>query len=165
MREMAARIGNAVGGAFEGDALAYLTSIYKDPAKPENVRMDAAKAAIRYERVALAPVEQAPETDFVPLAERLTRYVGTDAWERRPTRLLEWEKAGVQEEPALANLPVPRTYGASGPDGVPTSSVGEPNSPSRSHGSVEGKVRYSEQCVGCSCDPGSAEELECLGHH
>jgi hypothetical protein len=39
MREMAARIGNAVGGAFEGDALAYLTSIYKDPAKPENVRM------------------------------------------------------------------------------------------------------------------------------
>ena len=35
MREMAARIGNAVGGAFEGDALAYLTSIYKDPAKPE----------------------------------------------------------------------------------------------------------------------------------
>ena len=45
--------------------------------------MDAAKAAIRYERVALAPVEQAPETDFVPLAERLTRYVGTDAWERR----------------------------------------------------------------------------------
>jgi hypothetical protein len=166
MREMAARIGNAVGGAFEGDALAYLTSIYKDPAKPENVRMDAAKAAIRYERVALAPVEQAPETDFVPLAERLTRYVGTDAWERRPTRLLEWEKAGVQEEPALANLPVPRNYGASGPDGVPTSSVGEPNlSPSRSHGSVEGKVRYSEQCVGCSCDPGSAEELECLGHH
>jgi hypothetical protein len=105
MREMAARIGNAVGGAFEGDALAYLTSIYKDPAKPENVRMDAAKAAIRYERVALAPVEQAPETDFVPLAERLTRYVGTDAWERRPARLLEWEKAGVREEPALAHLP------------------------------------------------------------
>jgi hypothetical protein len=91
--------------------------------------MDAAKAAIRYERVALAPVEQAPETDFVPLAERLTRYVGTDAWERRPARLLEWEKAGVQEEPALANLPVPRNYGASGPDGVPTSSVGaEPQS-------------------------------------
>jgi hypothetical protein len=62
MMEMATRIASVVGGAFEDDALAYLTSIYKDPAKPENVRMDAAKAAIRYERPALAPVEQAPET-------------------------------------------------------------------------------------------------------
>jgi hypothetical protein len=46
-QEMATRIGKALGGAFEGDAYAYLTSVYKDPSKPENVRIDAAKAAIR----------------------------------------------------------------------------------------------------------------------
>src|SRR5712671_4968454 len=60
MKEMAEQVGKAVGGAFEGDALAYLMSVYKDPSKPENLRIDAAKAAIRYERPALAPVAQAP---------------------------------------------------------------------------------------------------------
>ena len=34
MRDMAAHIEKAVDGAFEGDALAYLTSIYKDPTRP-----------------------------------------------------------------------------------------------------------------------------------
>ena len=71
MKEMAARIGEAVGGAFEGDALAYLMSVYKDPSKPENVRIDAAKAAIRYERPALAPVEQVTESGIVALNEHL----------------------------------------------------------------------------------------------
>lgn len=36
-----------MGGVFEGDAHAYLMSVYKDPSKPENVRIDAAKAALR----------------------------------------------------------------------------------------------------------------------
>jgi hypothetical protein len=35
IREMAGHIEKAVDGAFQGDALAYLTSIYKDPTKPE----------------------------------------------------------------------------------------------------------------------------------
>ena len=60
------------------DALAYLISIYKDPTKPENLRMDAAKVAIRYERPALASVEQAPQRDFIPLAERLKFYASRD---------------------------------------------------------------------------------------
>ena len=38
MKEMAAQIGKAVGDAFEGDALAYLISVYKDPLKPETLR-------------------------------------------------------------------------------------------------------------------------------
>ena len=59
-----------IQSAFEGDALAFLMSVYKDPSKPENVRIDAAKAAIRYERPPLAPVEQ-PQRDFVPIAERI----------------------------------------------------------------------------------------------
>ena len=79
MKEMAAQIGNAVGDAFEGDALAYLMSVYKDPLKPENLRIDAAKAALRYERPALAPGEQGgPDNDFVPLAERLRAYARED---------------------------------------------------------------------------------------
>jgi hypothetical protein len=59
--------------------LAYLMSVYKDPSKPENVRIDAAKAAIRYERPTLAPVERPdPERDFVPLHERLEAYLRED---------------------------------------------------------------------------------------
>jgi hypothetical protein len=69
MDKMAATIEEAVEGAFEGDALAILISLYKNPAKPDNLRMDAAKVAIRYERTALAPVEPAPQRDFISLAE------------------------------------------------------------------------------------------------
>jgi hypothetical protein len=110
-RPKGAKNKRAVGGAFEGDALAYLTSIYKDLAKPENVRMDAAKAAICYERAALTPVEQAPQTDFVPLAEWLRPYVGTDAWERRPARRPVWEETDLEEEPSLTNVAVRQPRG------------------------------------------------------
>ena len=79
-------------GAFEGDALAYLTSIYKDPAKPKNLRIDAAKTAIRYERAALAAVERAPESDFVPLAERLQAYARRDAIEASAAKVLDLRK-------------------------------------------------------------------------
>src|SRR6266852_1806297 len=93
MKEMAAQIGKAVGGAFEIDALAYLMSVYKDPSKPENVRIDAAKAAIRYERPALAPVEQGrPESDFVPLSERLEAYEREDALEASASKVVELNK-------------------------------------------------------------------------
>ena len=97
MKEMAAQIGKAVGGAFEGDALAYLISIYKDPLKPENLRIDAAKAAIRYERPAIAPVERRdPESDFVPLAERLAYYERRDEIEASETKVVELKKPGLR---------------------------------------------------------------------
>ena len=92
-KEMAAQIEKVVCGAFEGDALAYLTSVYKDPLKPENVRIDAAKAAIRYERPALAPVEQCgPDRDFIPLAERLAKYEREDALEASASKVVELKK-------------------------------------------------------------------------
>jgi hypothetical protein len=94
MKELAAQIGKAVGGAFEGDALAYLMSIYKDRSKPENLRVDAAKAAIRYERPALAPVEQATESDFVPLAERLKAYEREDEITASASKVVELKKPG-----------------------------------------------------------------------
>jgi hypothetical protein len=93
-KEIAAQIEKSVGGAFEGDALAYLMSVYKDPLKPENLRIDAAKAAIRYERPALAPVAQAPESDFVPLAERLAYYERRDAIEEGESKVAELKKPG-----------------------------------------------------------------------
>lgn len=41
-------------GIFEGNALAYLMSIYKNPAYDTDVRMDAAKTAINFESPRLA---------------------------------------------------------------------------------------------------------------
>jgi hypothetical protein len=68
--------------------LAYLISIYKDPAKPENLRIDAAKVAIRYERPALSPVEQARESDVVPLRERLKFYARKELAEADAAKLI-----------------------------------------------------------------------------
>jgi hypothetical protein len=94
-KEMAAQIENVVGGAFEGDALAYLMSVYKDPLKPENVRIDAAKAAIRYERPALAPVEQGgPERDSIPLADRIEFYEREEQIEASESKVVELKKPG-----------------------------------------------------------------------
>ena len=97
MTEMATQIEKVVGGAFDGDALAYLMSIYKDPVKPENLRIDAAKAAIRYERPALAPVEQAPQGDIIPLAERLRIYTALDAEEASARKVVELKKPGPRQ--------------------------------------------------------------------
>jgi hypothetical protein len=97
MREKAAQIESALGGAFEGDALAYLMSVYKDPLKPENVRIDAAKAAIRYERPALSPIERRAESDTVPLAERIKSYLRTDTLAADKSKLVEFKKQGQRE--------------------------------------------------------------------
>lgn len=43
-----------IPNAFDGDAHALLMAVYKDPSKEWNLRIDAAKAAIRYEKPALA---------------------------------------------------------------------------------------------------------------
>ncbi len=54
----AARITEALGtDAFQGDAHTLLVSIYKDPSLPISVRLDAAKAAIGYEKPRLALVD------------------------------------------------------------------------------------------------------------
>ncbi len=79
MSEMASLLEKTIEGAFQGDALAYLVSIYKDPTKPDDVRIDAAKAAIRYERAPFAPAEHVVDRDFVPLHERLKAYAARDA--------------------------------------------------------------------------------------
>jgi len=48
--EAARKISATIKGAFEGDAHSLLMAIYKDPDQSLQVRMDAAKAALPYEK-------------------------------------------------------------------------------------------------------------------
>jgi hypothetical protein len=60
--ETAARtISEALGTAFEGDAHAFLMAVYKNEANPIDIRIDAAKAAIRFEKPSLAALEAKTE--------------------------------------------------------------------------------------------------------
>lgn len=61
--EIASQIGAAIDDAFEGDSHAFLMAVYKNPALPMNVRLDAAKAAISYEKPKLASVEHSSDSD------------------------------------------------------------------------------------------------------
>lgn len=47
------KLGNLIPDAFDGDAVAYLQSVYRDPSYSSEERRDAAKAAARFERPAL----------------------------------------------------------------------------------------------------------------
>src|SRR5438552_8626922 len=55
LQAAAEQIGAAIPEPFQGDAHAYLMLIYKDPAQETAVRIDAAKAALPYEKPRLAP--------------------------------------------------------------------------------------------------------------
>ena len=63
MAEVAAQIGQAIEGAFDGDSHALLVAIYKDPARPIELRLEAAKAAISYERPKLASIQHVGKDD------------------------------------------------------------------------------------------------------
>jgi hypothetical protein len=47
-------IAGTIPDAFRGDAHALLVAIYRDPRHPLDLRLDAAKAAVRFEKPALA---------------------------------------------------------------------------------------------------------------
>jgi hypothetical protein len=54
----ARRITAALGDeAFQGDAHAFLMAVYKDPRQPAELRLEAARAAIGFEKPRLAAVE------------------------------------------------------------------------------------------------------------
>lgn len=56
--QSAEKITKALGAkAFEGDAHAYLMSVYKDQDQPTNIRLDAAGKALPYEKPRLSSVE------------------------------------------------------------------------------------------------------------
>jgi hypothetical protein len=58
------------------------------------LRNDAAKVAIRFERPALAPVEQGPESDFIPLAERIAYYERRDAAKAEGSKVIDLKRPG-----------------------------------------------------------------------
>ncbi len=67
--ETAAKIEAALGDeAFQGDAHAFLVAVYKDLTQRIEIRIDAAKAAIGYEKPKLAALDAKVESN-VSLAE------------------------------------------------------------------------------------------------
>jgi hypothetical protein len=54
MQVVAAKFRDEIPEAFDGDGVAYLQTVYRDPALPVDVRIDAAAKSARYERPALA---------------------------------------------------------------------------------------------------------------
>ncbi len=55
------KLQDVITGAFTGDAHALLMAVYKDPDHDRPLRVDAAKAAIRYEKPALSSVDSTGE--------------------------------------------------------------------------------------------------------
>ena len=81
---VAVRFKAEVPTAFDGDGVAYLQVVYRDPRQPVELRIDCAKAASRFERPALAAT-LTKEIDSTPtdpdeidrlLRERLERIRG-----------------------------------------------------------------------------------------
>ncbi len=56
MQVVAEKLKQVVPGAFEGDGVAYLQTVYRDPHQPTELRMDAAAKAARFERPTLAAI-------------------------------------------------------------------------------------------------------------
>jgi hypothetical protein len=69
-READEALGRTLPGAFDGDAHAFLTAVYKHPGVPMELRIMAAKAALRVEKPALSTTNGKVEV-CVGFAERL----------------------------------------------------------------------------------------------
>lgn len=71
MAEVSGIISETVENAFEGDSHALLMAVYKNPAHDWDVRIDAAKAAIGYEKPRLGAVQLQGDKDN-PIAMTVT---------------------------------------------------------------------------------------------
>ena len=62
MEVVAEKLKQVVPNAFEGDAVAYMQTVYRDPSFSQELRLDAAAKAARFERPTLTAVavQQAP---------------------------------------------------------------------------------------------------------
>src|SRR6478736_5819973 len=63
VNEAAAVIEELLPSAFLGDAHALLMAVYKDQTQPLQIRLDAAKSAIAYEKPRLAALEHSGDAD------------------------------------------------------------------------------------------------------
>lgn len=73
---VAERLSEAITDAFTGDAHAYMMSIYKDPAQPVELRLEAAKAAARFEKPALQATRLQGDEDH-PMITEIRRIIVT----------------------------------------------------------------------------------------
>jgi len=82
--ETAARtISEALGTAFDGDAHAFLMAVYKNEAYPVDVRIDAAKAAVRFEKPSLASLEAKTEILHRFVARVPNKEVSPETWQQQ----------------------------------------------------------------------------------
>ena len=81
VREAVSRLDEQIVEVFQGDAHALLMLVYKDPSHPIDVRIDAAKAAIRFEKPALGSTQaQLSGPDGAPMmTSLLVSFVEPDA--------------------------------------------------------------------------------------
>lgn len=71
MLEASTKLAKSLHDAFDGDAHALLMAIYKNNALPLDIRLDAAKAAVRYEK---SPMPSAlPAGESFSIAEEIRR--------------------------------------------------------------------------------------------
>jgi hypothetical protein len=71
VQETAALIRTIIPHAFDGDSHALLMAVYKDPQQPLDLRMEAAKAAIAYEKPRLAAIEHGGSLGIITHEDRL----------------------------------------------------------------------------------------------
>jgi hypothetical protein len=73
------------GELFEGDAHAFLMLTYKDKSLPHNLRLDAAKVAIRFEKPALTAID-AHNTIEKPIYAISDEPMTTEEWAAKFTK-------------------------------------------------------------------------------
>ena len=76
-------IAKALGSVFEGDAHAFLMAVYKDMECPLDVRIEAAKAAIRFEKPSLASLEAKSEIVHRYVARLPSKAETPDTWQQQ----------------------------------------------------------------------------------
>jgi hypothetical protein len=76
MQVVTAKFKDEVPAAFDGDGVAYLQTVYRDPVLPVDVRIDAAAKAARYERPALAATLTRDVTPIPLSPEAVNRRIG-----------------------------------------------------------------------------------------
>jgi hypothetical protein len=76
-------IAQALGEVFEGDAHAFLMAVYKDMTRPIETRIDAAKAAIRFEKPTLATLDSKTEVVHRYVADVPEVAATVDQWHKQ----------------------------------------------------------------------------------
>jgi hypothetical protein len=71
IQKVAQQLEDVIPGAFDGDSHALLMAIYKNPLNDMALRLDAAKAAIGYEKPRLASTEVKAEVDATVAVSRI----------------------------------------------------------------------------------------------